>query len=386
MYIRHLQSTLKQHFQTYRQALILLGARQVGKTTLLKNIFPEAHYLLLDNQTTKNTLESYDIQTYKQVLGPHKQIILDELHLLSNPGRAVKIIYDQLPQVQLIVTGSSSLHIKNKTSESMAGRKIDYHLYPLTFSEYLTQTNTQSQLNYNLLNNIEQRLKKPPHRLVDTSTLVDNVLLFGLYPEILQLPQDQKYLHNLADSVVFKDIIELNLIDNKTKAKQLLKLLAYQIGNLINYSELSNKLQLDQRTVKRYLNIFEDSFIIYRLYPYSNKKRGEIVKSPKIYFWDIGLRNALINNFADLSIRADSGAMFENFIISEVKKINTYQNNPYQLHYWRTKSGSEVDLVLSKPDILIGCEIKQKKGNLSSAFLNRYPQAQSHLITKNNFY
>lgn len=386
MHIRHLDHQLKNHFNTYKQALVLLGARQVGKTTLLKRIFPKAHYLLLDNQNTKNTLESYDIETYKQVLGQHKQIIIDELHLLSNPGRAVKIIYDQLPDIKLIVTGSSSFHIKNKTSESMAGRKIDYHLYPLTFSEYLTQTKTETQLNYNILNNIEQYIKKPQETLFRADDIVNGNLLFGLYPETLQLPQDKQYLHNLSDSVVFKDLLELNLIDNKTKARQLLKLLAYQIGNLINYSELANKLKIDQRTVQRYLDIFEESFITYRLYPYSSKKRGEIVKSPKAYFWDLGLRNALIDNFEDLSLRIDNGAMFENFIITEVKKINSYQNKPYQLHYWRTKSGSEVDLVLSKAETLIACEIKQQKGNLSPAFLNRYPHAQSHVITQNNFY
>lgn len=385
MHIRHLDYQLQTHFSTYKQALILLGARQVGKTTLLKRIFPQAHYLLLDNQSTKNIFESYDIDTYKQVLGKYQQIILDELHLLSNPGRAVKIIYDQLPSIQLIVTGSSSFHIKNKTSESMAGRKIDYHLYPLTFSEYLTQTKIEAQLNYNILDNIVQGVT-PQKRLFKASEISNSHLLYGLYPETLQLPQDRQYLYNLSDSVVFKDLLELNLIDNKTKAKQLLKLLAYQIGNLVNYSELANKLRIDQRTVQRYLDIFEESFITYRLYPYSNNKRGEIVKSPKIYFWDLGLRNALINNFEDYSLRADSGAMFENFIITEVKKINSYQNKPYQLHYWRTKSGSEVDLVLSKTDTLIACEIKQQKGNISQAFLNRYPHAQSHVVTRSNFY
>ncbi len=386
MHIRHLDQQLKTHFSTYKQALVLLGARQVGKTTLLKRIFPQAHYLLLDNQNIKQILESYDINTYKQVLGQYRQVIIDELHLLSNPGRAVKIIYDQLPNIQLIVTGSSSFHIKNKTSESMAGRKIDYYLHPLTFSEYLTQTKTDTQLNHNILDNITNTMAVPQKRLFNAADIAQHSLLFGLYPEIIQLPQDKQYLHNLSDSVVFKDLLELNLIDNKTKAKQLLKLLAYQIGNLINYSELANKLKIDQRTVQRYLDIFEDSFIIYRLYPFSNNKRSEIVKSPKIYFWDLGLRNALINNFEDLALRADSGAMFENFIITEVNKINSYQHKPFQLHYWRTKSGSEVDLVLSNADQLIACEIKQHKGRVSTAFLNRYPHAQSRLVTKDSFY
>lgn len=385
MYTRHLETALKAHFLTYKQALVLLGARQVGKTTLLTRLFPDAQYLLLDNESVKKVLETYDLNTYRQLLGKSRQLILDELHLLTNPGRAVKIIYDQLPQTQLIVTGSSSFHIKNKTGESMAGRKIDYHLFPLTFSEYLVQKQTEPHLNYQILDNLLKPDKRTPH-LFDPSQIVTNALIYGLYPELITLPQNIPYLHNLADSVVFQDLLELSLIDNKAKAKNLLKLLAYQIGNLINYAELANKLGLDQRTVKKYIDIFEQSYILFRLYPYSQRTRSEITKSPKIYFWDLGLRNAIIGNFDDLSIRPDSGAIFENFIITEISKINSYLGNPYQLKYWRLKSGSEVDLVLTKGKHLYGCEIKLSHSAFSSAFTNRYPHAEKRIITLQNFY
>jgi len=384
MYIRHLDQTIQQHFIKYKQVLVLLGARQVGKTTLLKRLFPQAYYLLLDNENTKKILETYDINTYRSILGQHTQIILDELHLLSDPGRAVKIIYDQLPGVQLIVTGSSSFHIKNKTSQSLAGRKIDYYLHPLTFSEYLVQTGVEKTLNFQPLNQILRPLTNP--YFFSPSEILNQVLLFGLYPEIITLPQNTVYLKNLANSVVFQDLLELNLIDNKTKAKELLKLLAYQIGNLINYNELSNKLGIDQRTVKRYIDIFEDSFILYRLYPYSQRARGEIVKNPKIYFWDVGLRNTIIDNFDPIHLRSDSGALFENFIITEIKKILSYTNDSTTVHYWRTKSGSEVDLVLDYQHQLYACEIKLNKGTVSSAFIHRYPHALSRVITSGNFY
>lgn len=385
MYIRHLDQQLKSHFTTYKQAIILLGARQVGKTTLLKRLFPQAEYLLLDNAGVKNILESYDLSTYRQLLGNSRELILDELHLLSDPGRAVKIIYDQLPQTHLIVTGSSSFHIKNKTSESMAGRKIDYHLHPLTFSEYLTQKLIEPQLNYNILDNIISPKPLRSH-LFSPKEIVSNSLLYGLYPALISLPQNIPYLHNLADSVVFQDLLELNLIDNKQKAKELLKLLSYQIGNLVNYSELANKLNLDQRTVKKYIDIFEQSFIIFRLYPYSSRSRNEITKSPKIYFWDLGLRNAIIDNFDDIHLRPDGGAIFENFIISELQKINAYQNNPYKMYYWRLKSGSEVDIVLVKGQQLYGCEIKLNHGTITPTFVSRYPHAQTHVINLQNFY
>jgi len=385
MYIRHLDEQLRAHFNTYRQAIILLGARQVGKTTLLKRLFPQAAYLLLDNAGVKNILETYDLPTYRQLLGNSSELILDELHLLSNPGRAVKIIYDQLPGTRLIVTGSSSFHIKNKTSESLAGRKIDYHLHPLTFSEYLTQKQIEPHLNFNILDNILNPRPLATH-LFSPQEIVSNALLYGLYPELISLPQNLPYLQNLADSVVFQDLLELKLIDNKQKAKELLKLLAYQIGNLVNYSELGNKLNLDQRTVKKYCDIFEQSFIIFRLYPYSQRARNEISKSPKIYFWDLGIRNAIINNFDDLHLRPDGGAMFENFIIAELHKINSYQSSLYKMYYWRLKSGSEIDLVLTKGSELYGCEIKTKHTAITPTFATRYPHAHTHVITLENFY
>lgn len=384
---RHLSTQLRNHFKTYKQALILLGARQVGKTTLLRNLFPDAEYLLLDNAHTRAILETYDITTYKQLLGNKHYIIIDELHLLTEPGRAVKIIYDQMPTTHLIVTGSSALHLKTNSSESMAGRKIEYHLYPLTFSEYLIQKDIDKTAPERaILDTILNPAPLAPH-LFSPSEILQHILLFGLYPETLSLPNPKRYLQELADSVLFKDILELHLIDNRAKAKQLLKLLAYQIGNLVNYSELAQKLSLDRRTVERYITVFEESFILYRMYPFSQNKRDEISKSPKIYFYDIGLRNALINNFEETNLRPDSGALFENFIITEIIKEITYTNpGEYTLNYWRLKSGTEVDLVLSSSRELYGIEIKETKKHITHAFQKRYPQAKTHIITKENFY
>ncbi|MFZ1720973.1 MAG: ATP-binding protein [Microgenomates group bacterium] len=384
-YTRHIEKNLENHFNTYKQAIVLLGARQTGKTTILKRIFSDATYLLVDNEQTKNILETYDINTYLQVLGGSKQIIIDELHLLSDPGRAVKIIYDQMTNVQLIVTGSSALHIKNKSSESMAGRKIEYRLFPLTFSEYLVQKEIDTELNYTILENAIFS-KQNPARLFSPSDLVSRTLVYGLYPEQINIPNPRNYLLELADSAIFKDIVELNLIDNRSKAKELLKLLAYQIGNLISYSEIGNRLSLDRRTVEKYITIFEQSYILFRVYPYSKKARDEIGKAPKIYFYDLGLRNAIIDNFDTSELRPDMGAMFENFIIAELAKTISYQQLDYKLNYWRLKSGSEVDIVLSNASDLYGFEVKLKNGQTSVAFTNRYPHAKTHLITKDNFY
>ena len=387
---RHLDKIISQHFEKYKQVLILLGSRQVGKTTLVKKIFPQADYFLVDNEPIRKILESYDIEAYKTIISEKsKEIIIDEIHLLTDPGRAIKIIYDQLEGIRIIITGSSSFHIKNKTGESLAGRKIDYYIYPLSFSEYLNQKGIEKDLNFNTLEKVinpnSSKLSDEVYRF-DLKNILNNVLIYGLYPHLVNSPTDERYLLNFIDSLIFKDILELNLIDNKKLAKDLLKLLAFQIGNLINYSELATSLKADQRTIKRYIEIFEQSFIIFRLYPYAKNKRDEISKSAKIFFYDTGVRNALINDFSDLESRMDKGALFENFIISELIKQNSYLEKNYKLYYWRTKQGSEIDLVLEKGQELIGVEIKYKRRVFNQAFSNRYPEAQLKMLTVDNFY
>lgn len=387
---RHLDSKIKEHFNKYKQVLILLGSRQVGKTTLVKKIFEDADYFLVDNEPIKKIFETYDIETYKTLINKDsKKIIIDEIHLLENPGRAIKIIYDQVEEIKIIITGSSSFHIKNKTGESLAGRKIDYNFYPLTFSEYLQQKGIEKKLNFNIIEKIIDDEKYNPKKQLypfDIESITNNVLLYGQYPHLIQNPSDEKYLLNFVDSLIFKDLLELNLIEDKKTARELLKLLAFQIGNLINYSELASNLKVDQRKIRRYIEIFEQSFIIFRLYPYSKNRRDEIAKSAKIFFFDNGIRNALIGDFSDLDSRIDKGALFENFIISELIKQNSYLEKGYDFYYWRTKQGSEIDVVLEKKNELIGVEIKYKRKNVNRAFGNRYKNAKVRIVTMNNFY
>lgn len=385
---RHLDEKIKRHFSKYKQILILLGSRQVGKTTIVKKIFPQATYLLVDNEPVRKILETYDIESYKNFISSNtKMLIIDEIHLLSNPGRAAKIIYDQLTNINLVITGSSSFHIKNKTSESLAGRKIDYKLYPLTFSEYLVQKDIEKDLNFNILEKlISKKELTDKNYLFDMESILEGILIYGQYPQNINNPNDRKYLLNFVDSLIFKDILELKLIEDKKLASNLLKVLAVQIGNLINYSELSSRLGADIRTIRRYIEIFEQSYILFRLYPYSRNKRNEISKSAKIYFYDNGIRNALLENFSDISLREDKGALFENFIVSEIIKQINYSDKNYKYYYWRSKQGSEIDLVLENNEDLIGVEIKYKKRSLNQAFKNRYKQASVKMMTVNNFY
>jgi len=384
---RHLDTQILQHFNKYREVLILLGSRQSGKTTLVNRLFADALYLLVDNEPVRKALETYDVHTYKSILKPEGgKVVIDEIQLLANPGRAVKIMYDQLPH-QLIITGSSSLHIKHKTAESLAGRKIDYHLYPLTFSEYLFQNDIEPELHHRIFENILRGGRQhTQQRLFDVRSLLHLILLYGQYPAMVNHPRDRVYLENFIDSLIFKDLLELQLIDNRRVALNLLKLLAYQAGGMVNYSELATRLQVDQRTVKRYIEIFEQSFILFRLYPFTGNKRDEIVKTPKIYFYDTGIRNALIGDFSDMDLRPDAGALFENFIVCECFKANRYLNAGYSLHYWRTKQNAEVDLVLSSGKDIIGIEIKSGRGAFSKAFASRYPEARCDVVTMDNFY
>lgn len=381
---RFLDSKLENHFQKYKEVLVLLGARQVGKTTILKKIFPQAQYLSVDTDPVRNVFNRFDSNAYKQILKPDaKYVVIDEIHKLSDPGRTAKIFYDQIPEHRLIITGSSAFNIKNKATESLAGRKIEYHLYTLTFSEYLFQKGIVDTLSNLFLD----RFEKNKVYSFDLGSILDNVLIYGLYPEMIARPSDNVYLTNLVDSVVFKDLLDLSLIENREGAINLLKLLAHQIGQLVNYTELSTRLGMDVKTIKRYINLFEQNFIIFKVLPYSTKRRDEIGKMPKIYFYDLGLRNALIENFQPINNRSDSGQLFENFIISEVLKTNYYGDFGYKMNFWRTKQGSEIDLVLSKTDgELRGIEIKSSARVGGVAFLNRYPQSKVITINKQNFY
>lgn len=389
MYFRHLDRQIISHSEKRKEILVLLGARQVGKTTILTKLFPEALYLSVDTETIRDALNKFDPAVYRQLLIPDKKIlVIDEIHLLEDPGRTAKIFYDQIPEIKLIVTGSSSFRIKNKTSESLAGRKIEYHLYPLTLTEYLNQKGISTGCDFPVLTQLSQGNLPPVEKnyLFDLPGILENVLVYGLYPALLSQSNDQSYLKNLVDSVVLKDLLDLSLIENRKAALNLLRLLAFQIGSLVNYSELASKLNIETRTVRRYITLFEESFIVFSLSPFSRRERGEIGKMPKIYFYDNGLRNALIDNFQPTMLRPDAGSLWENFVISEIWKANYYGDFGLKLHFWRTKQGSEMDLVLEKDGKLTGLEIKSKIRRLSTAFKNRYPQSQTALITKKNLY
>ncbi|MCB1158762.1 MAG: DUF4143 domain-containing protein, partial [Leptospiraceae bacterium] len=254
----------------------------------------------------------------------------------------------------------------------------------LTLEEYLFQTGIEPEIQFNLFHNLFSNEKETIPKLYDLKAILENLLIYGLFPNSINHPQDRLYLKNFVDSIIYKDLLGTGLIENQRVASDLLKLLAYQIGNLVNYSELATKLGVDQRTINRYIQIFEDSFLIVRIPPFIPNPRDAVVKSDKIYFLDLGIRNALLEDYNDIRLRPDAGALFENFIIIEVLKANLYMNANYHLHFWRSRQGSEVDLILTKGKEIYAVEIKMSKQKKNRAFMNKFPEAKFTSITMEN--
>lgn len=370
---RHLKDTIVGHLKkNLHDIIVIYGARQVGKTTLVKDIATDAVYINLDEGYYTDALNSRNPQTIRSIFEREKKArtrvaVLDEFQRLEDPGLVAKVIHDKLPEYQLIITGSSALELAFKASESLAGRKKTYQLYPLTLKEKFIQQGKNTS---------------------DPSTIFSDEILesmrYGLYPELLNREDKQEYLEEYADSVILKDVFYLDLVRNTKHLQSLLKLLAYQIGSLVNVSDLANRIGISRQTIEKYIDILKQIFIIYTLPPFRKNRRDEIGKTEKIYFHDLGARNALINDFSPVEYRRDYGALFENFVINELQKINAYDAHRFSFYYWRTKAGSEVDLVLDKDGKQEAIEIKTRGGSVSHAFKNSYPDARAHVLTLQN--
>ena len=373
---REINEKIKSELLKDDKVVVLLGPRQVGKTTLLKNQFPEATYINLELGNYIDIFNTRELSKINKVLNlgtdsnTKEVLILDEVQRLDDPGLVAKVIHDELKNVKLIISGSSALEIAHKASESLAGRKRSYLLYPLSFKEKLSQEN---KLSNNQSINITEEIKE--------------AMLYGFYPELLNInsrSDKKEYLKELVDSVIMKDIYYLNLVKNTKNIISLLTLLAYQIGQQINVTELSSRIGIARATVEDYLSILKKTFIIFTLAPYTKKRRDEISKMEKVYFYDLGLRNALINDFSLPEYRRDYGNLFENFVITEFIKQNSYNDLDKKFYYWRTKWGTEVDLVATKDDKLEAIEIKTRKGKITASFKNTYPEATERVITMEN--
>ncbi|MDP4010655.1 MAG: ATP-binding protein [Candidatus Roizmanbacteria bacterium] len=370
---------------SFQKIILVLGARQVGKTTLTRSIGKRLEtmgkkvlYLncdLAEDLTALNTTSKAVLERLL-VLSKIEVLLIDEAQMIENPGLTLKIIHDVFPRVKVLATGSSSFDLKNKLSDPLTGRYLDFTLYPLSFTEIL-QANDPSSNNV-VLNN-------------QANELLAQVIQYGLYPEVYMesnLGQKQILLDKIVESYLFKDILTFQRVKNSQAIKDLTKAIAYQIGSEINENELANRLKIDRKTVVNYLEILEKAYVIVSLHPYSRNPRREIGSRYKIYFVDLGIRNALIGDFNSLELRADTGALWENFLFIERMKLFANTGKSVISNFWRSYSGAEVDYIEKTPNKDTGAyEFKYSYGTLSrgaSSFSGKYG-LPVNMISRENY-
>ncbi len=352
------------------KAIVILGARQTGKTTLLKKIYHQIEntlWLNADEPDTQSIFENSSSSRLRYLFKGYKTLIVDEAQRIKDVGLKFKLITDQIPSLQLIATGSSAFELANRTNEPLTGRKWEYYLYPLSFAELAD--------NYGILE--ETRLLS--HRLV-----------YGTYPEVVTSQGEEKeILKQLSDSYLYKDILMWEGIKKPEKLLKLMQALSFQLGNEVSYHELGKLVGLDNQTTEKYIQLLEKTFVIFRLGTFRRNLRKELKKSKKIYFYDNGIRNSLIANFQIPELRPDIGALWENYLISE--RIKLIHNNNLWLNFWfwRTQDQQEIDYLEELDGTLYAWEFKwNPKANVrvSKTFSKAYPEHTFKVITPNNYY
>ncbi|HKL33002.1 MAG TPA: ATP-binding protein [Tangfeifania sp.] len=370
---RTIEENIKQQLHDKRKIIVLYGPRQVGKTTLVNSIISGFHGKVLkinaDEQIYNEVLSSRDFSKLKGLTEGYDLLFIDEAQRITDIGINLKILYDNLPELKIIVTGSSSLDLANRVNEPLTGRIITNNLYPISILEWQ---------NFIGLNDFE------------VTQQLEELILYGMYPEIFSwqnFNQKRKYLEDLCNSYLYKDILSLTNIKYPEKLNQLLKLIAYQNGQLVSLQELATTLQIHREALANYINLLEKSFVIFRLSGFSRNLRKEVVKMDKIYFYDTGVRNTLINDFNSLQFRNDKGQLWENFILAERMKANAYDGTFVNSYFWRTYSGAELDLVEEKDGRLTGYEFKwgNKITGAPASWTDNYADSLFYCINNDNF-
>lgn len=367
MITRVLEKAIEQRLYKGK-AIIVMGARQVGKTTLLHQLFTqkdEIMWLNGDETDVQALFQNISATRLKAIFGNKKIILIDEAQRIPDIGLRLKLITDQIPDVQLVATGSSSFDLANKVNEPLTGRKWEFKMYPLSFSEMVNH-----------------------HGLLEEKRLIPHRLLYGYYPEIVNNPGDEKeLLKQLSDSYLYKDILMWEQIKKPDNLLKLLQALAFQMGSQVSYSELGQLCGMDPKTVEKYIVLLEQTFVVFRLSSFSRNLRNELKNSKKIYFYDNGIRNALIANFSQIETRTDVGALWENFLISERIKYLQYERMWTHYWFWRTKEQKEIDFIEEADGNIKAYEFKwnpEAKYKTPILFLNNYEGSTFEVIHRDN--
>lgn len=359
------QELLKQH----SKIIVIYGARQVGKTTLVESVLEGVNKKILringDRLGNETALFSRDLQKLESLVSGYDILFIDEAQRIPEIGINLKILYDNIRNLKIIVTGSSSLDLASSIKEPITGRKKQYTLYPISFLELSKKHNK-----YEISQNVEERM------------------VFGSYPEVLHISNKEervKYIAELAEDYLYKDVLELENIRYHHKLRDLLRLLAFQVGSEVSLSELANNLGLSKDTVARYIDLLEQSFVLFRLRGFSRNLRKEVNKQPKIYFYDLGIRNSIIDNFNELDKRNDIGSLWENFLILERLKRNEYKTHLCSKYFWRTYTGAEIDYIEEYGGKLYGYEFKWRKlSKAPKSWVETY-NGEFQCLNKENF-
>lgn len=352
------------------KVVIIYGPRRVGKTTLSKQILDSvenSRYINCELLENKSALETTNSSALKSFLGNYSLIVLDEAQHINDIGLVLKILTDTFPEIQIIATGSSSFELGSRISEPLTGRAREYLLYPFSLSELLA---------------VKDRIA--------INASIEEMLRFGLYPEVYGNPEKEakEELSQISSNYLYKDILQFELIKRPNLLLNLLNAIALQIGNEVSLNELSRLLGETVPTIQRYLDLLEKAFVIFRLRSFSRNLRKEIAKGQKIYFYDLGIRNALIRNFNPLNLRSDIGGLWENFCIVERRKFNMNRRHFVNSWFWRTYDQKEIDYLEEEGGKLSAFEFKFKaeKTRVVKEFLITYPQATYSTITKDNYW
>ncbi|WP_310102718.1 ATP-binding protein [Algoriphagus sp. 4150] len=352
------------------KAILLLGPRQVGKSTLCETMLAEIAdprlYLNGDEADVRSELTDVSAARLKSILGDNKILFIDEAQRIPGIGLTLKIIVDQLKDIQVVATGSSAFDLANLSNEPLTGRKFEFFLYPLSFGEMVNH-----------------------HGLLAEKRMIEHRMIYGCYPEIVTNPgEEMELLKLLAGSYLYKDLLMLEQIKKPVLLEKLLKALALQLGSEVNYHELAQIVGADKVTVEKYIDLLEKAFVIFRVPAYNRNVRTELKKGKKIYFYDCGIRNAILGNFNQLINRTDSGALWENYFLVERMKYQAYKNVDAKYYFWRTTAQQEIDFIEEVEGQMIAIECKwsdKSKVRFSTTFTDAYPESKLEVLTPKNF-